>query len=57
MPYMFGYTGATDEKLQKFIEESVDTWNGNTNPPQSIVGSAVGVHAGPGAVVIAFFKQ
>lgn len=56
MPLLLGYTGQSDAGLQKFIADSVDLWKDHyAVPPQSIVGSVVGTHAGPGAVAIAFF--
>lgn len=55
-PVMLGYTGCSDELLQKYIAESVDYWGGRTFP-STVVGSTVGVHAGPGAVAAAFFVE
>ena len=56
MPLMLGYTGLNDSLLQKYIQDSVDLWEGKVeNLPISIVGSVVGTHAGPGAVAVAFF--
>ena len=58
MPYLLGYTGVNDTMLQKFIIESKEMWDGQPQPlPQTIVGSIVGTHAGPGAVAIAFFRN
>lgn len=55
-PLLLGYTGASDEMLQKFIADSSDFWGERVNElPQTIVGSVVGTHGGPGAVAIAFF--
>lgn len=58
MPLLLGYTGLTDILLKKYIEDSAYLWEEsvsclNTN----IIGSAIGVHAGPGAVAVAFFKK
>lgn len=55
-PVMLGYTGCSDELLQKYIAESADYWEGRTFP-STVVGSTVGVHAGPGAVAAAFFVK
>ncbi len=55
-PFLLGYSGQSDEKLQKFIEETKAVWEGR-EIPQTIIGSAVGVHAGPGAVAVAFFTK
>lgn len=56
MPLLLGYTGMTDVLLQKYIRDSAALWEGHVNAlPQTIVGSVVGTHAGPGAVAVAFF--
>lgn len=53
MPVMLGYTGESDENLRKYMEESTELWAPDTK--NTIVGSAIGVHVGPGAVAVAFF--
>lgn len=55
-PILFGYTGLNDELLQKYLEESREFWDGKSYPA-TIVGSTVGVHAGPGAVAVAYFAK
>lgn len=56
-PLLLGYTGLSDVLLQKYIEDSASLWEGNMEQlPCTIVGSAVGTHAGPGAVAVAFFQ-
>ena len=55
-PLLLGYTGLSDALLQKYIVDSAALWQGKVEQlPVSIVGSVVGTHAGPGAVVVAFF--
>lgn len=57
-PVLLGYSGLSDALLQKYIEDSRHIWEGNL--PQiryTTVGSVIGTHAGPGAVVVAFFKN
>ena len=55
-PVMLGYTGLSDALLQKYIQDSIELWEGHKETlPVSIVGSVVGTHAGPGAVAVAFF--
>lgn len=55
-PVMLGYTGLSDALLQKYIRDSAALWEGHLEQlPQTIVGSVVGTHAGPGAVAVAFF--
>ena len=56
MPIVFGYTGTSDELLQKYIAESAEYWGGRSFT-STVVGSTVGTHAGPGAVAVAFFAQ
>lgn len=57
MPLMLGYTGLSDVLLQKYIRDSEHLWEGRVDTlPQTIVGSVVGTHAGPGAVAVAFFS-
>ena len=57
MPLMLGYTGLSDVLLQKYIRDSAALWEGRIEQlPQTIVGSVVGTHAGPGAVAVAFFS-
>ncbi|MBP3305560.1 MAG: DegV family protein [Oscillospiraceae bacterium] len=58
MPLLLGYTGMTDVLLQKYIRDSAALWEGHVDTlPQTIVGSVVGTHAGPGAVAVAFFAE
>ncbi len=57
-PVLLGYSGISDALLLKYIEDSRHIWEGNL--PQvryTTVGSVIGTHAGPGAVVVAFFKN
>lgn len=57
-PLLLGYTGLSDAMLQKYIEDSVSLWEGNTETlEQTIIGSVIGTHAGPGAIAVAFFKN
>lgn len=56
-PLLLGYTGLDDTLLQNFIQDSELLWEGNTHElNQTVVGSIVGTHAGPGAVAVTFFK-
>ena len=56
-PLMLGYTGLSDNLLQKYIADSAHLWHGNVDQLNiSVVGSVVGTHAGPGAVAVAFFS-
>ena len=57
-PVLLGYSGISDALLQKYIEDSRYIWEGNLKEVRyTTVGSVIGTHAGPGAVVVAFFKN
>ena len=57
-PVLLGYSGISDALLLKYIEDSRHIWEGNLNQVRyTSVGSVIGTHAGPGAVVVAFFKN
>ena len=57
-PVLLGYSGISDALLLKYIEDSRHIWEGNLEEVRyTTVGSVIGTHAGPGAVVVAFFKK
>lgn len=57
-PILLGYTGLSDELLLTYIEDSKSIWEGNIKEMRyTTIGSVIGTHAGPGAVVVAFFKN
>ena len=57
-PLLLGYTGLTDVLLQKYITDSERLWKDGTEELRyTSIGSAIGTHAGPGAVAVAFFKK
>lgn len=57
-PVLLGYSGISDALLLKYIEDSRHIWEGNLDEVRyTTVGSVIGTHAGPGAVVVAFFKS
>lgn len=57
-PVLLGYTGLSDALLQKYIRDSASLWEESTQELSSvIIGSAIGTHAGPGAIAAAFFKK
>jgi DegV family protein with EDD domain len=57
-PVLLGYSGISDALLKKYIEDSRYIWEGNLEEVRyTTVGSVIGTHAGPGAVVVAFFKK
>ena len=57
-PVLLGYSGISDALLKKYIEDSRHIWEGNLQEVRyTTVGSVIGTHSGPGAVVVAFFKN
>ena len=54
-PYQLGYTGASDENLTKYLADNADLWSADSQ--KLIIGSAIGTHAGPGAVAVAFYAK
>lgn len=55
---LLGYTGLSDKILLKYIEDSKYLWNGEIdNIRYTSMGSVIGTHVGPGAIVVAFFKK
>lgn len=57
-PVLLGYSGISDALLLKYIEDSRHIWKGNLEEVRhTTVGSVIGTHVGPGAVVVAFFKN
>ena len=57
-PVLLGYSGISDALLKKYIEDSRHIWEGNLQEVRyTTVGSVIGTHAGPDAVVVAFFKN
>ncbi|MBQ8617814.1 MAG: DegV family protein [Clostridia bacterium] len=57
-PYLMGYTGLSDELLRSFLQDSESVWSEGSHGVRSVpLCPVVGTHAGPGAVVVAFFKK
>lgn len=57
-PLCLGYTGLSDELLQRYIADSRQLWEGKAEElPISTVGATIGTHVGPGAIVVAFFDN
>lgn len=58
LPAAAAYSGLDHTKLDHYIEDSRAIWEGKIHDlPVSQLGSAVGTHAGPGAVVVAYFMK
>ena len=57
-PLLLGYSGLSDALLLKYIEDSRHIWEGNLDEVRyTTVGSVIGTHVGPGAVVVAFYNK
>lgn len=57
-PLLLGYSGLSNALLLKYIEDSRHIWEGNVDEVRyTTVGSVIGTHVGPGAVVVAFYKK
>lgn len=58
MPFCLGYTGLSDDALQRYIAGSKALWEGKVKElPISTVGATIGTHVGPNAIVVAFFDN
>lgn len=58
LPVLLGYTGLSDALLKKYIEDSRAIWEEHSEALSCVqVGSVVGTHGGPNAVVAAFFRR
>lgn len=58
MPVCLAYSGLSDALLKKYIADSQELWQGKAEKiPVTTVGCAIGAHAGPGAVAVAFFEN
>ena len=56
MPYCSGFTGFSDETLQKYLKDSAFLYEGKADSiPVANVGATIGTYAGPGAIAVAFF--
>lgn len=53
-PILMGYSGTSDERLTRYLAESGEFWQ-NRKFSTTMVGTAVGTYAGPGAVAVAYF--
>lgn len=57
-PLSLAYSGLDDTLLQKYIADSQPLWAGRVEAlPVAAVGATIGTYAGPGAVVVAFFRR
>lgn len=57
-PYALAYSGLSDKLLKKYIADSAELYAEHTaDLPITTVGCAIGTHAGPGAIAVAFFEK
>lgn len=58
MPYVLGYSGLSDDYLQKYLKDSEHLWKDRTDfIPSYLIGSTIGTHVGPNAIAVAFFAK
>lgn len=58
MPFVTGYSDFDTTLLDKYIEDSKNLWGEDVNEvPKYMIGSTIGTHVGPGAIVVAFFEK
>lgn len=58
LPVVLGYSGISDNMLNKYVEDSRVLWEGNRDRLlRLVIGPTIGTHAGPGAVAIGFFAK
>lgn len=58
MPYAVGYSGASRSSLQKYLDSNKEIIATLPHSPDVVqIGTAVGTHAGPGAVLVTFFRK
>ena len=55
-PMLFGFTGLSDDLLQKYLSESAAVY-GDAQLDSTLISGAIGTHVGPGAYAVAFFKN
>ncbi len=57
-PIGLGYTGLSDNLLQKYIQDSEELWRGHEDSLNiSSIGATIGTHIGPDAIAVAFFSK
>ena len=57
-PLCLAYSGLSDTLLHKYIADSAELWRDHKQElPVATVGCAIGAHAGPNAIAVAFFEK
>ena len=58
MPFVWGFSGLSDDYLQKYLNDSERLWKGKAEfIPFYMIGSTIGTHVGPNAIAVAFFAK
>ena len=56
-PVLSGFTGLSDDLLQKFLAEAQAKMGSDMALDSTIISGTIGTHVGPGAYTVAFFKK
>ena len=57
-PTLLGYTGTTEKLLERYIDTSSELWREHVKTIRyTSIGSVIGTHTGPNAIVVAFFRK
>ena len=56
-PVLTGFTGLSDELLQKFLAEAQAKMGSDMALDSTIISGTIGTHVGPGAFAVAYFKK
>ena len=57
-PYLIGYSGSSSTDVEKYLCESYDIWQERHDKSRIVqIGSVVGTHSGPGAIIAALFAK
>lgn len=58
LPVLLGYSGTSDELLNKYVMENRASWEEHGQPPDAaLLCSVIGTHTGPGVVGVAYFRK
>lgn len=57
MPYGVLWTGLDKSVAERYVAESAEIWEGQTDIPAYVMGSTIGTHIGPGVFGVAFFEK
>lgn len=58
MPILAAYSGISSARLDKYIEDSRDLWEGKVAPLERVqLCTVVGTHIGSGAIAVSFFSK